>query len=62
MGDAVGVEIINWIELLVNNVDMHADSAVYYLKELRSHTQLDKMYKKVITGSVSDLVINNCSL
>ena len=54
MADIIGTEITKWIELLVNNIDMFADDAVRYLKELRSHSRIDKTYQKIITASVSE--------
>ena len=53
MADIIGTEITRWIELLVNNIDMFADDAVWYLKELRSHSRIDKTYQRIITVSVS---------
>ena len=53
MADIIGTEIKRWIELLVSNIDMFADDAVRYLKELQSHSRIDRTYQKIITASVS---------
>ena len=53
MVDVVEAEIKKWIELLINNVNMSANDAVQYFKELRSHKGLGKDYNKIITASVS---------
>ena len=53
MGEIIGTEIIKWVEMLVARIDMFADNAVLYLKELRSHARIDKAYNKIITSSVS---------
>lgn len=57
MADVIGTEITKWIELLVNNINMFADDAVHYLRELRSHSRIGKTYQKIITASVSELLI-----
>ena len=54
VADVIVAEITNWIELLVNNVNMFTDDTVQYLKELRSHGKLDKMCNKTISVSVSE--------
>ena len=54
VADVIVAEITNWIELLVNNVKMFTDDTVQYLKELRSHGNLDKICNKAISASVSE--------
>ena len=53
MADVIETEIAKWIELLVNNINMFADDAALYLRELRSHVKFDK---KIIGASVSELI------
>ena len=57
MADVIGTEITKWIELLVNNINMFANDAIHYLKELQSHSGIDKAYQRIITASVSELLI-----
>ena len=40
MADVLVNEIKKWLELLVDSIDMFADDAVQYLRELRSHVKL----------------------
>ena len=66
MADIIGTEITKWIELLVNNIDMFADDAIQYLKELQSHSRFDRTYQRIITASVSiinvELVVQKPSM
>ena len=53
MTEIIGTEITQWIELLVNNINMFAYDAVHYLRELQSHSRIDRTYQRIITASVS---------
>ena len=52
--DVIEIEIKKWIELLVNNIDMSANDAVQYFKELRSDGALGKKHNRTVTASVSE--------
>ena len=55
--EVVEAEIIKWIELLVNNIDMSACDALQYFKELKSENILCKRYREITNASVSKLCL-----
>ena len=55
--EAIEVEIIKFLEMLVNHVDLRASNAVELLKALQYSKHLSKKYRKIVTNTVSFLTM-----